>query len=110
LQGAHSFFVDRKDSPVFVADDAQVLDQGLHPDQAVGHFGPFGVAHEAVEGVHVQGAEENVPQEVLGGGEAARRGLAPGDEPEDVVGFEVPLGEQHLRHLRVLDPAPAQLL
>ena len=87
-----------------------MLDQGLDPDHAVGHLGSSGVAHEAVEGVHVQRAEEDVPQEVLGGGEVARRVLVAGDEPEDVVGFEVPLAEQHLRHLGVLDPAAAQLL
>src|ERR687889_1683359 len=44
------------------------------------------------------------------GRQAVRRFIPARDQPEDVVGFEVPLCPQDLRYLGVIDPAPAQLL
>ena len=97
-------------SPVLLADDPEALDQGLDLDGAVGYLAPLASRTSLSKGVHVQGAEEDVPEQVLGRGEAVAADRAARDEPVDVVGLDVPLAPQDLRHLGVLDPAPAQVL
>src|SRR5215211_8273474 len=61
LQHACPFFVQREYRLVLLAHDPEALYEGLHLDQAIGDPGPPGVADQAVQAVHVQGAEQDVP-------------------------------------------------
>src|ERR671921_461228 len=110
LQHAGPVFVKHKYGPVLLADDPHPLYEGLYFDQTVRDPRAPGVTDHPVEAFDVQGAEEYVPEEVFRGRQAVRRLVPAGDEPEDVVGFEVPFAAQDLGHSGVFDPTPAEFL
>jgi hypothetical protein len=108
LEHSSPVLVQSQDRPVLVAHDPEPFYQGLHFQQAVRDSGAPGVPDQAVQSVHVEGTEEDVPEEMLGRRQAVWRLVPARDEPEDVVWFEIPFAAQDFRHVGVFDPASAK--